>query len=165
MNAGSSQNHGWYRQRGITSMQAFTLVELLTVIAILAILAGIVLPATLGAGATAQRAQIRIRFQQWASAIEDFRQQYGAYPIFHEDGKLNGGATADPGGAHIFHDTLSGRRRDGSPLPDPVPGLPGDRSKSRAGCFETDLTNLSARCRESSAGGPPGSFRPIPPGS
>ena len=110
-----------------TSKRAFTLIELLTVIAILAILAGIVLPATIGAGATAQRAQIRIRFQQWSSAIEDFRHQYGTYPVFHESGKLNGGATQDPAGVHIFHDTLAGRRRDGSPLPDRVPGSPPDR--------------------------------------
>lgn len=99
----------------------FTLIELLTVIAILGILAAILFPSVGAARSAAHRARTRIQFAAWAAAFEAFRQEYGHYPILPGAGAavlVNAGAGPDPAQPHWFYDALSGRRRDGSALPE-----------------------------------------------
>ena len=98
---------------------AFTLVELLTVIAIIGILAAILIPTTGSARAAANKAKTRAQFAQWASAIEAFRQEYGYYPTFETNNKVNGTTASSTTGSalHRFYDTLVGTRRDGTALP------------------------------------------------
>ncbi len=104
---------GW----GSPEESAFTLVELLTVIAIIALLSAILIPTAAGARTAAAKARTRLQFSQWAIAIEAFRQEYGCYPAFAGNGKVNGAASVSSGEAHPFHDLLAGHRRDGSALP------------------------------------------------
>lgn len=59
---------------------AFTLIELLTVVAIIGILAAIVIPTANGVRNSAKRAETKVRFSQWATAMEQFKQEYGYYP-------------------------------------------------------------------------------------
>lgn len=103
----------------------FTLVELLAVVAIIAILAAIVIPTTTAVRSSALKARTRVQLGQWAVAIELFREEYGAYPVFAAGDKVNAGAAAGQGAVHPFHDLLAGRRRDGSALPETV-GAAGD---------------------------------------
>lgn len=107
----------------------FTLIELLTVIAIIGILAGIIIPSVSSAQIGAKKAKTRAQFSQWASGFEQFKQEYGTYPVLDTNAarKLvnpQGTATA-ANQQHLFHDTLAGARRDGSALPaTPLTGTP-----------------------------------------
>jgi prepilin-type N-terminal cleavage/methylation domain-containing protein len=87
----------------------FTLVELLTVIAIVGLLAALLIPTMGGARNSARRAETRIRFSQWANALEQFRQDYGYYPAVTTDGLLNPSA---------FLGALTARDHLGAPVPD-----------------------------------------------
>ena len=60
--------------------RAFTLIKLLTVIAIVAILSAIIIPTVGGARNSANRAAAKAQFNQWAAAMELYRQEYGFYP-------------------------------------------------------------------------------------
>jgi len=93
--------------------RAFTLIELLTVIAIVGILAAILIPTVMSSRVSADRARTKIQFNQWATAIESFRSEYGYYPVFDSSNLVNGGANTTD---HPFHDVLAGRKRDGAPL-------------------------------------------------
>ena len=66
----------------------FTLIELLTVVAIIGILAAILIPTVGGVRRAARRAETKVRFSQWAAAMEQFRQEYGYYPAVTSDGGL-----------------------------------------------------------------------------
>ncbi len=101
-----------------TPVAAFTLIELLTVIVIVGIIAAILLPGLNSSRAATAKAQTRVQFAQWATAIAAFRQEYGAYPTFDAGGLVNADASSDPAAPHLFHDLLAGRRRDGTALPD-----------------------------------------------
>jgi prepilin-type N-terminal cleavage/methylation domain-containing protein len=92
---------------------AFTVIELLAVIAILGILLAILIPSATAARTAANKAKTRAQFNQWATAIELFRSEYGYYPAFDSTLKVNGGADATD---HLFHDLLVARKRDGSAL-------------------------------------------------
>lgn len=59
---------------------AFTLTELLVVITIIAILAGLITSAAINALRTAKQARIALEIRQLQVAIENFNNQYGAYP-------------------------------------------------------------------------------------
>jgi prepilin-type N-terminal cleavage/methylation domain-containing protein len=107
-------------------LSAFTLLELLAVVAIIAILATIVIPTTAAVRVSALRARTRVQLGQWAVAIELFRDEYGAYPVFPSANKVNAGAGPGLAAVHPFHDLLAGRRRDGSALPEtPGPAVDG----------------------------------------
>lgn len=94
----------------------FTLLELLCVIAVIGILAALIFPGVRAARVATDKARTKVQFNQWAAAIEGFRAEYGYYPSFHASGLVNGGASADASGEHLFHDLLAGRHRDGSSL-------------------------------------------------
>lgn len=100
----------------IRNRAGFTLLELLTVIAVIAVLAGLIFPTVRSAQVAARKAATRVRFGQWAAAIEAFRSEYGYYPVFDPGHLVNGGATPDNTGDHVFHDVLAGRRRSGEAL-------------------------------------------------
>ena len=56
--------------------RAFSLIELLTVIAIVAILLAIIVPIVGGARNSADRAPTKVQFNQWAAAMELYRQEW-----------------------------------------------------------------------------------------
>ncbi len=97
---------------------AFTLLELLSVIAIIGILAALIFPAVRSARVSANKAKTKVQFNQWASALEGFRSEYGGYPALHSSNLVNpSGQATDPATLHLFHDVLAAKRRDGSALP------------------------------------------------
>ncbi len=59
---------------------AFTLVELLVVITIIGILAALITVAAIGALKKAQEARIKAEINQIATAVDDYRNKYTAYP-------------------------------------------------------------------------------------
>tara|TARA_B110000483_G_scaffold129169_1_gene154819 strand:- start:730 stop:957 length:228 start_codon:yes stop_codon:yes gene_type:complete len=65
--------------------RAFTLIKLLTVIAIVAILSAIIIPTVGGARKSANRAAAKAQFNQWAAAIELYRQEYGFLSRYRVD--------------------------------------------------------------------------------
>ncbi len=60
--------------------QAFTLTELLIVIAIIAVLAGLIAAAAVNALNAARRGQIVLEIKNLSGAMENFKNDYGAYP-------------------------------------------------------------------------------------
>src|SRR4051812_13683620 len=63
-----------------TPRRAFTLVELLVVITIIGILAALITVAAIGALKKAQEAQIKAEINQVATAVDDYKNKYTAYP-------------------------------------------------------------------------------------
>lgn len=101
----------------VTGGAAFTLIELLAVVAIIGILAAILVPTISYARTAANKARTRSQFSQWAAAFEGFRQEYGSYPQLYPNGAqklVNQNASATATQEHLFHDTLTGHRRDPS---------------------------------------------------
>src|SRR5690349_14208151 len=62
------------------SRPAFTLTELLIVIAIIGILAGLIAAAAVNALRASRRAQTTLEIKNISGAIENFKNEYGAYP-------------------------------------------------------------------------------------
>lgn len=101
-----------------TKAAGFTLIELLTVIAIIGILAAILIPSVSAVRVSANKAKTKVQFNQWAAAIESFRNEYGYYPVFDNSTLVNPpGQNPTSSALHIFHDILAAHRRDGSALP------------------------------------------------
>ena len=95
----------------------FTLIELLAVVAVIGILASILVPTLSSARTAANKARTRTQFSQWAAAFENFRQEYGSYPQLYPQGAqhlVNQNASTNAQAEHLFHDTLTGHRRDPS---------------------------------------------------
>lgn len=90
--------------------RAFSLIELLTVIAIVAILLAIIVPTVGGARDSADRAATKARFDQWAAAMELYRQEYGYYP----DIAPNGLVDTDRFAAELTGRTLTGTSVQGN---------------------------------------------------
>ncbi len=96
---------------------AFTLIELLAVVAIIGILASILVPTLSSARTASNKARTRTQFSQWAAAFENFKQEYGSYPQLYPNGAqhlVNQNASNTATAEHLFHDTLTGHRRDPS---------------------------------------------------
>lgn len=118
---------------------AFTIIELLVVISIIGILIGIVIHSVSGVSRSALQAKTRIQFNQWSTAIEAFRQEYGYYPNFtlFPTGKID-----DANKTAQFVQTLSGRKLDGTPLVSGDPGYAAGNTKAIQFCsFGTNDMN------------------------
>ncbi len=83
--------------------RAFTLIELLTVIAVIGILAGILIPTVGAARKAAVKSKSRAQMTGYATAIAQFKSQYGYYPT----GLTDAGASIS--GEDEFIIALSGR--------------------------------------------------------
>lgn len=108
----------FYKMKPINS-RAFTLIELLTVIAIIGILAAIIIPTVGAVKTSANKAKTKVQFNQWATAIGLFKQDYGFYPYF--SGSTS--PTSDVGvtlktsaNAQMFVDVLAGKKPDGTAI-------------------------------------------------
>jgi prepilin-type N-terminal cleavage/methylation domain-containing protein len=96
------------RRSSRARVRAFTLVELLVVIAIIGALAGILIPTMSASRNSAKRAETKVRFSQWAIAMEQFRQEYGYYP------QVDGGGTANKVNPTRFAGALTARTLSGT---------------------------------------------------
>lgn len=95
----------------------FTLIELLTVIAIIGILAGILIPVVGGAKKSALKAQSRAQFSGYATALEQYKSEYGYFPQISTLND-NGGPIDLADNAEDFIKALSARDKDGNKLSD-----------------------------------------------
>ncbi len=102
----------------VNGRAGFSLVELLSVVAIVALLAGILLPVAGVVRRSVMTAKTRAQFLQYATAIGQFKVEYGYYPDFGV-----GSGDADPvvslrGNNAVFIQTLSGRTVEGLTMDD-----------------------------------------------
>ncbi|MGB0370391.1 MAG: type II secretion system protein [Opitutales bacterium] len=102
------------------SPKGFTLIELLTVMAIIAILAAILVPAVGIATDQVKNAQSKGFFNQIATAINQFKNEYGYYPTFGGNASATGSDSifvldSSTDTDHLFK-ALTGRSYNGTPL-------------------------------------------------
>ncbi|MDP1579001.1 MAG: type II secretion system protein [Candidatus Didemnitutus sp.] len=91
--------------------RGFTLIELLVVVAIIGILAALLFPTIGAANRTAKKSKSRVQFNQWAAAMEQFKQEYGYYPQIDA-----GSSTPNKINPIRFAGALTGKRLDGTPF-------------------------------------------------
>ncbi|MDR0535305.1 MAG: type II secretion system GspH family protein [Puniceicoccales bacterium] len=97
----------------------FTLIEILAVIAIIALLAGVLAPAIGGAFTAARKSVVVGRFSGWATAILQYKQEFGYYPPLATRTNTEEDTHYDLGQNDVvknFIRCLSGKNLDGSDL-------------------------------------------------
>jgi prepilin-type N-terminal cleavage/methylation domain-containing protein len=85
-----------YSKRKPRYFGGFTLIELLTVIVIIAILMALTLAAASGVMKTGARSRARAEIKGMSAALESYKIDNGAYPVFSTFGGPSGYATALP---------------------------------------------------------------------
>lgn len=106
--------------------RGFTLVELLVVVAVLGLLAGISVPVFSAVQKRARITQTRAQFNQYITAMEGYRSEYGYYPTFRLVTELATPLAGDhlvelnqfPNRRRIFALSLTGRDLDGERVSD-----------------------------------------------
>lgn len=106
--------------------RGFTLVELLVVIAVLGLLAAISFPMFSAVQNRARVTQTRSQFNQYLTAMESYRSEYGYYPTFRLVTELGTPLTGDhvvalnefPNRREIFALSLTGRNLSGQTVGD-----------------------------------------------
>ncbi len=120
-------------------------------VAVIAILMAIIIPALGGAQTSARKAKTRAQFAQWATAIEQFRQEYGYYPAFQAagTGTFSDGLIDDGPKTQRFVETLSGRTLTGGTLGASSPGVLTGNTKRIGFCsFGTDSITPADRLQD-----------------
>lgn len=112
--------------------------------AVIGLLAAILFPSLGAARQSANRAKTKVQFNQWAAAIESFRSEYGYYPAFDATNLVNGGATTTLNGDHLFHDILTGRKRDGSAASTATATAAGSQNRKRIAFYSFSDRELTA---------------------
>ena len=65
--------------------RGFTLIEILVVIGIIGLLAGIMIPVAGGAMDAMTRTKTKARFNEWVTAVEQYKMAYGFYPTLGQN--------------------------------------------------------------------------------
>ncbi|MCH8475367.1 MAG: type II secretion system GspH family protein [Opitutales bacterium] len=126
MNRLPSANLAAYRSPLSCRPRGFTLIELLVVVAVLGILAAISFPVFSAVQNRARVSQTRSQFNQYITAMEGYRSEYGYYPTFRLFTELDTPLSGDhhvrlnefPNRREIFSVSLTGRRLNGERVSD-----------------------------------------------
>ncbi len=94
--------------------RAFTIIELLTVVSCITVLMAITVPIAHGLRNRALKVRAKAQFGQWATAMEQFRVEYGGYPVLSGSGTVGSSTQDNLIQSDRFAVALTGRHMDGT---------------------------------------------------